>query len=524
MQNGDPREPADVARRLKALLELAQIGRTRPVDDVLLAVAEAARDAVGFRAVVVNVYRPARHDYEARIVFGDPAVVDALKGTANGYDQIQALLVDRFRRVPGAYFLPAGEPVWEAMDNTHTPEDPGHGAPGDWQAEDGLLITLRSTDGAPLGVVSVDEPAAGRRPTEGDLQMLVAVCGHAALALETAQVRERALAHRRALGEILGFARGLTPGATAEEVLDRACATAAGGIGFGASAALWRNGNRFTTIARRGRPLTGLPSSFDDQDFDEDGCLVIDSDEPSELGGVGPLAWGNALLCVAMREAGGELLGVLVCDDPADGLLPDVQRRQELYLLADQAVAALGIVTREGRLAYFANHDPLTGLRNRRDLAATIEELAAADDGVGILFCDLDRFKAVNDRFGHEIGDRVIERFAGLLRGYADDDPDLAVRLGGEELCLLLPGVSRADAGAVAERIRRETPTVVADLVPSQTVSIGLALSSPGSKNPSELLAAADAALFAAKASGRDRWHFAGGPPPSLHEVARPES
>jgi diguanylate cyclase (GGDEF)-like protein len=152
--------------------------------------------------------------------------------------------------------------------------------------------------------------------------------------------------------------------------------------------------------------------------------------------------------------------------------------------------------------------DPLTGLANRR---AFLESAAACRprDGapLSVLLADLDRFKTVNDRFGHAVGDRVLRVFAGTIERVLRPS-DLSGRLGGEEFAVLLPGAGIADAERVAERIRAvygaAAGTVGGHPVAS-TVSIGVATSCAAECDLSELLAVADRALYRAKAEGRDR-------------------
>ena len=91
-------------------------------------------------------------------------------------------------------------------------------------------------------------------------------------------------------------------------------------------------------------------------------------------------------------------------------------------------------------------------VRNRRGLAEAI----TGRRNVALLVCDLDHFKRVNDRFGHDLGDRVLIRFGELLRDLARDT-DIPMRLGGEEFCVVLPNTSRDGALRAAERLRRET-------------------------------------------------------------------
>jgi diguanylate cyclase (GGDEF)-like protein len=207
---------------------------------------------------------------------------------------------------------------------------------------------------------------------------------------------------------------------------------------------------------------------------------------------------------VPLRQLGGTMVGVMVFAEPLDGLAPSASRRQELRLLADQVVPALSFVENRNRLSHLASHDDLTGLRNRRDLEPVIDGLARTDTGVAVLMCDLDHFKATNDRYGHATGDRVLERFADLLRAHARST-DLAVRFGGEEFCLVLPATRLRHAGGIAERLRAATPGWLAELVPGQTVSIGFAAVDDQHRDARALLAGADSALYAAKAAGRDR-------------------
>lgn len=155
--------------------------------------------------------------------------------------------------------------------------------------------------------------------------------------------------------------------------------------------------------------------------------------------------------------------------------------------------------------------DPLTGLHNRRYalpvLGRMVAGAARARRPVAVMVLDLDRFKAVNDRYGHAAGDAVLVEVtrrlaAGLRPG------DLIARLGGEEFLVALPDAAEAEARDIAERLRRtvsDQPIVLpAGCRLALTVSIGLALSS-AYEPPETLLARADNALLAAKAEGRDQ-------------------
>ncbi|GAB6194800.1 hypothetical protein PAGU2595_000990 [Lysobacter xanthus] len=152
-----------------------------------------------------------------------------------------------------------------------------------------------------------------------------------------------------------------------------------------------------------------------------------------------------------------------------------------------------------------ADTDPLTGVLNRR---AVRDELAArlqGDEALSVLYLDLDHFKRVNDRLGHEGGDRVLRLFVDVLRRVLRDR-DVVGRYGGEEFVVGLAAAGPEEAQAVAERIRSSlrarAAVVEADLV--LTVSIGVATRRRG-ESLDDLLRRADAALYTAKDSGRDR-------------------
>jgi diguanylate cyclase (GGDEF)-like protein len=152
--------------------------------------------------------------------------------------------------------------------------------------------------------------------------------------------------------------------------------------------------------------------------------------------------------------------------------------------------------------------DPLTGLYNRNALEQRLAELdgTACDEARGhshaLLLCDLDHFKRVNDRLGHVAGDAVLQDVAHTMRRVLRAG-DSIYRIGGEEILVVLPGASEKDAVAVAERLRR----TVRERRPAGvgvTISIGAAVSRPSKVNTEDLVARADAALYSAKAKGRD--------------------
>ncbi len=154
-----------------------------------------------------------------------------------------------------------------------------------------------------------------------------------------------------------------------------------------------------------------------------------------------------------------------------------------------------------------ATLDPLTGLFNRSALEQRLGELDGQSTREGglnhaLLLCDLDNFKRVNDRLGHAAGDEVLRDVAHTMRTNLRAG-DSIYRVGGEEILVVLPGTTQADALGVAERLRlavRERRPAGA----SVTVSIGVAVSQHGPLESDVLVSLADEALYSAKAAGRD--------------------
>jgi diguanylate cyclase (GGDEF)-like protein len=166
-----------------------------------------------------------------------------------------------------------------------------------------------------------------------------------------------------------------------------------------------------------------------------------------------------------------------------------------------------------------ARTDPLTGLLNRRafleEMQRHIERLDREDQPGTLLFADLDDFKPVNDRRGHEVGDQVLLRTANMLRD-AVRPSDLVARLGGDEFALWLNGADHMTAAERAEWLTVEVPKnlrpIVGEDAPATTVSIGIATRIAGGGEPIDsLLRRADRAMYDVKRTGRGRWRVSHG-------------
>lgn len=155
--------------------------------------------------------------------------------------------------------------------------------------------------------------------------------------------------------------------------------------------------------------------------------------------------------------------------------------------------------------------DELTQLPNRRHLMQQLQAMSArTESGYALVLLDLDHFKHINDRHGHGVGDQVLRHFAQSLQALTRRD-DFPARWGGEEFALLIPHTDREHIVPMLDRLLRETRAALPcpGLVElSYTVSAGLALVRQG-EAAAALIERADAALYAAKTQGRDRWVLA---------------
>lgn len=200
------------------------------------------------------------------------------------------------------------------------------------------------------------------------------------------------------------------------------------------------------------------------------------------------------------------LQGVVLVGARVDGAPFVHEDFDVLETLGYQAAIALA----NARLYHEATTDDLTGLYHRRfffrRLADEVERARVGGRSLAVMLIDIDRFKRVNDTFGHAVGDQVLRSLAGTVQG-ALRHPDTAARLGGEEFAVLLCDVDTEKARGVAERIRLAVEEARHAGSQPVTISVGVAVHTPerSSLSPADIVATADAALYEAKGSGRNR-------------------
>jgi len=507
--------------RLRALLEVTRLVRSHDdLTTLLAAIARTVADALGYRAVVVNVYRPAWNDFEVTTVEGSDAEI--LLGTSGSWESWQPLLHDRFLR-RGAYFVQNGEFDWETLEHaTVVPDLEISDDPDAWHPEDALFVPMLSADGEPLGILSVDEPTSGRRPSDEELDILVALAEHAALAVQSAQETAVGARHRAALEQLLEVSSQLTGTGPIEPLLQAVCDAIRDALGFervslnlidpdsgvlrAEAAAGWEASDRVASIGlgiAYLEPLLALQ-------FEREGCYLATDEqarellEPrahayrSQLNGKGAHAWAHHWLVVPLADHDGRLLGVIWADDPVDRLLPSADKLQALRLFANQATTAILSARQFEETRFLADHDPLTRLGNRRAFMRRVEleaeRAARYDSCFSLVVCDLDGFKALNDGFGHLAGDDALCDVSAALLG-AVRATDGAFRIGGDEFALMLVEATREDARDVVSRVCG----TLASLGHALRASFGVAVYPIDGKSPEALFRHADEAMYAAK-------------------------
>ncbi|SGY92522.1 Putative uncharacterized protein [Moritella viscosa] len=184
----------------------------------------------------------------------------------------------------------------------------------------------------------------------------------------------------------------------------------------------------------------------------------------------------------------------------------DVVEKDEMgHLLATFFVMSENVLKREQALDYKAHHDELTGLKNRitlsKEVEASINALESTNDKIAVLFLDLNLFKQVNDTFGHDIGDLILQETANRLNN-AVRSSDTVFRIGGDEFLIILRDIKdNRDVDCVAEKILSAfaKPAIIEGKPMDITISIGAALSPDDSKSSNEVIKFADIAMYVAK-------------------------
>jgi diguanylate cyclase (GGDEF)-like protein len=318
----------------------------------------------------------------------------------------------------------------------------------------------------------------------------------------------------------------ITRGLDRVGLLEIVVQTAVDGIGAAAGRASMRRTTQdsLAEVARAGEPETFARALHAAE------AAVIDAGQVAEiqLGGASALA-----APLGSAEEGGRVVGIVSVARADEPFTPG--ERELFAYLTNQAAVSVENVDLHETVTRQAVTDELTGLFNHRRfqevMTAEVERARRYHHELGLIMLDIDNFKQVNDMYGHLQGDMVLREVARVLR-QSSRDVDEPARYGGEEMAVALPQTDLEGAYQFAERVRRRIEALElplpngADGVLRVTASFGAAsLAGAGSADKDALVAAADAALYEAKRSGKNRTQRAPEPRPApeAHGVARGE-
>ncbi|RKN41757.1 diguanylate cyclase CdgB [Streptomyces hoynatensis] len=517
--------------RLASLRELhqvvAQLNTARSMADTLQTIADGTVKALGFELAAVNLVRP-DGDLLVAAVAGNDSAEAALAGRTGSRESWERRL-EMAERWGELRFIPYTE-GWALDDDVpqwHT-TGPAPRHPDEWHPMDRLYAPMFASDGELLAVLEVDKPRNGRRPGSWGCEALQLYASQAAIAISNARLRGNM---QRALVRLEREQQALR---ASEESFRQAFEYAPSGmaiaeVGGDNHGRLIRVNDALCRLL--GRPVAMLRRySFSDLVHPEDtGVLLRTSAEG-----------GRAELRLARRDGSYVWVSLRnsVVADAADGpqvLLTHVEDIEERK-------------RHELALAHRASHDSLTGLPNSAELRARLgaricdvppdpygraaphgadqatdafrglgtpgarpfdhhehvyppEARGGDGKGLAVLFCDLDGFKSINDRFGHVCGDAVLVEVARRLEQGVRDN-DTVARLGGDEFVVLAEGLGPAEASDLAVRLRNGIipPIRVEGRAVRVGASFGIGWASCG-MSTAEILESADQRMYIEKRS-----------------------
>ena len=461
-------EAQTVVASVTALCERLEEARGEAALDRLLGqVARTVGAGLGW-TVVICVGRPGEDALVARAAYGlDPRSWALARGVAFTREQWAPMLAARFDR-GGAYLIPDGAlgPILAPAESID---------PGAWRDGDDLLVPFHAPDGRLLGVISLEAPVSGRRPTDETLEAIVAVAERTGRLVRRSYEAAASARHAQALAGLLRAAAELTAALDPETIPRRVAEAARDHLGFGRVVVeIIGADGLLRPVATQGReaaelePLSGAELTA----LDVGEHLLLEAGraetvlpaarrplQRQRVGTHDPEAWDGHLLVVPLRAADGHAVGLIWLDEPDDGLLPTRPTLAALGSFADHAAAALIGARARARLAARSGPDELTQLPDRRAFAEELEREVARTARAGLasmlVLGAVEGCAALEEPSGHwspaalEGLQEVVGAFRSELRL-----EDRAFRIDGGLFAVLLVGTERPpDTKAVMLRI-----------------------------------------------------------------------
>ncbi|MGH9016810.1 MAG: diguanylate cyclase domain-containing protein [Acidimicrobiales bacterium] len=348
--------------------------------------------------------------------------------------------------------------------------------------------------------------------------LLMAYAGHAAAALETAAALDEARDRNTTLSTLMALGRELAEATTEIEVAQRLSAALPTVVRCDeAHVLLWDSGDVVLrwTASSRDTPAASTTAvrgaSLATRLLEVATSTVASVTSDPILASVLSLT-GLRSAVVTPIVARNILLGVLVVNANEESMNGSVLVLERMSGVASLAATTLDGLSLLDEVRHQALHDPLTDLANSRLLEDRVTQALSlarrSGDHLALLFVDLDHFKAVNDTYGHKIGDELLCLVAERLRGTVRDG-DTVARIGGDEFAVLIQGgTSRRDAEGVADKVvaALRDRFVTNGVTLTVGASVGLTLFPEGADTYDTIVCRADSAMYQAKASGRGQY------------------
>ncbi len=394
---------------------------------------------------------------------------------------------------------------------------------------------------AGLLIVEGDSPALHSAET---LASLHTVADHIALVLQERSIRaqiedlsERNRERAETLDQILGISNDLKRNRTLDDLFPSIASAVARGLGFQEVVlSLYdREKNVFTPraafglddrwpamrdqsvpaeeITRHWNERNRVSKSYHVRDRAPREGVVSRAAAPRRVLTAGDDGWAPDELLWIPLYSEDRLLGCLSVDSPLNGRSPSLETIRSLEIFANQAVTAIESARSYNEAREQSIRDSLTGAFNHRHFQEVLQRELGRAERLGrpltVLMLDIDDFKSINDRFGHPVGDAILQGIVAEIRNEVRGDMDLLARYGGDEFALVLPETPVAEAVIVAERVRRRVDERLFRMPDSHqvlraTVSIGLATYPDDAGEKRDLVEKADSALYRAKHGGKN--------------------
>jgi len=497
-----PERLRELARKQSILLEtMRALTSTLVLDDVLAHAARSAGEVMGVFSADINVYSAAENTMTEVAYW-------ALEVTPEDEEYTGSSISLDARP---DYYPHVDAPVMQErqLDDPDFPEEE-RAVAARWNEQSALTVPLLYGDRF-IGLMSCMEKRRPHRFTDEDKELFRLLAVPAALAIHNAQTFQREEMRNERLVNLLGAAQKVAAALDRDEVARAVCEAAPGLFpARSCVASVWFQdaGGSFAAACATDAPRPGPLWPPDDL---AEAALAGGGAARSAEGAV------PARLVVPLRGRDAVVGFVDLTDRGRAAFTED--ESEVLEILVTQAETALENSRLYSEIERQAISDGLTGLANQRYVRERLRQEVSRARRTGgsfsLLMLDLDDFKLVNDRHGHQVGDAVLRRFARLLEQHLREGVDLAARYGGDEFVALLPDAGEGSAEGVtdvaftiAERVRaslEETKITAGDVSVAVTVSVGVARYPNDADDEETLVLAADKALYLAKRLGKDR-------------------